>query len=1276
MANGGGQAPHGLFHAKAGWWNAVLVFVVAVSSLTSAGVLRAQLTDSVLAQVTPLTVSMSSPAPGTTVSGIVTLVANTNQVAESVNAIMNGGTLHFTLVSGSQGNQWQATWHTSAMANGPFTFQLRAMKSGTVVEVPATYNISNQTTTGSTGTSGTTSNTGTTSTTSGTTNTTTTTTTTTTSSAANLPLTVSLSSPRAGSTVSGSVSLVAETNQAAESVGAIMNGGTLPFTVVAGSQNMKWQATWYTGAMSNGTFSFLLRAAKPGVIAEGTATFNIFNQTTTTDAAGSGTTAGSTTNGTGTTAGTTTTSNTNTATNSTTTVTPPPLDSSTIAPSTTSTTTTTTTTTVQPTATLGVQIAAPAAGSTHSSKTVELAAKAAGVPTAAGFRVGKRDGSLLSTLRATLDAGRQLWVAAWDLTQVVNGEYLLEAFVSNSSQSVNSAKVAISILKPTTTTTTTTATPLTNTTVPTANTVSPSPTTTATIEPTSAAAETSAGTAVASTQVAVRVVHPTAGLVLRDTIELAARVSATVRGLGFSLAGDGTSAAGQSGVNAIFDQARQLWVAKWDSRSVSDGAYVIGATARVTDTSFVASENRVSVSIKNISTPTTNLLPPTETTVTQLPLTPPTGAEPSRDGLTNVTQPSSPTGTEAGDITSETTANVATPTAPKFLEIIQPQPGPVRGALPILVNAAEGAVKVVLTIAKPNLREGSMTLNAFYSSGKRMWTSLWNSYFGDEGEYLITAEAAFNDGSSLRSKPVPVRVTKNQPTTSSTPESGTIVGSTPESGRPPATGTADNTAGQSVGTAADQSQSTFQIAATPQITSLVAPETVRQTIKEVPQGTTVLISREISSEAGTAARKEVNDACVAANIPPEKCNDWLASRRGQQNECHAAGIVTKEECVAFMQKKYDGRPPACVGLSVEDCAKVMARAGASLISTKELKGLENAIVPRIGTVLRLGSSDASAPFKIDSSLPSGEPVGDAQDVAAVPTEGQAGTEPLPSEKPKTLADYVPFRQDFEASVRVVASPLYAQSEGDSASSQVPAVLMIDSDEDGLTDDMEERLGTFPGNPDSDSDGFSDGDEIKNGTDPSNEAADAPAPQIAPVDIAILSGLPLEQPKVSGEVSSDLTVASVTNQVGATPNEKTPLKLTGKAKPGEIVTIYIYSYLPVVLTTTAGADGTWSYDLDQPLADGQHEAYVAITDETGKIQGKSNPLAFFVNEAKAATAEEYFAGDAQVTVQEPVNTLFKYYIIGAALLLLLAAGLGWSIFRGRGGSSGIDTASFS
>ena len=69
-----------------------------------------------------------------------------------------------------------------------------------------------------------------------------------------------------------------------------------------------------------------------------------------------------------------------------------------------------------------------------------------------------------------------------------------------------------------------------------------------------------------------------------------------------------------------------------------------------------------------------------------------------------------------------------------------------------------------------------------------------------------------------------------------------------------------------------------------------------------------------------------------------------------------------------------------------------------------------------------------------------------------------------------------------------------------------------------------------------------------------------------------------------------------------------MEIKGKALPNSFVTIYIYS-LPIIVTVKADANGAWTYTLDKELDDGEHEIYVATTDNTGKIAAKSAPFTF-------------------------------------------------------------------
>jgi hypothetical protein len=198
--------------------------------------------------------------------------------------------------------------------------------------------------------------------------------------------------------------------------------------------------------------------------------------------------------------------------------------------------------------------------------------------------------------------------------------------------------------------------------------------------------------------------------------------------------------------------------------------------------------------------------------------------------------------------------------------------------------------------------------------------------------------------------------------------------------------------------------------------------------------------------------------------------------------------------------------------------------------------------------------------------------------------------------------------------------------------------LADPDHDGLTNIEEFRLGTDPTNSDTAGLGHTDGWEVQNGRDP-------------------LTGqkLDYQSPKDNNLLTSGLY--KVLSAAAAKSPSGNGLTLSGSGLPESYLTVFIYSDLPTVLTVKTDADGNWSYTLDPDggLADGKHEVYVAVTDRTGKITAKSQPL-FFVKTAEAVTViaptEAY--GPA---VSSPIaNRQLPFMLIAlgiAALALVLA-----------------------
>ena len=210
---------------------------------------------------------------------------------------------------------------------------------------------------------------------------------------------------------------------------------------------------------------------------------------------------------------------------------------------------------------------------------------------------------------------------------------------------------------------------------------------------------------------------------------------------------------------------------------------------------------------------------------------------------------------------------------------------------------------------------------------------------------------------------------------------------------------------------------------------------------------------------------------------------------------------------------------------------------------------------------------------------------------------------------------------------------------------------VDSDGDGLTDQEEIRIGTDPKNPDTDGDGYLDGDEIKNGFDPlkASQGKGTKSDKIM-----------FQSPKDKGAVDASYKVDSVVALSSGNPDvssQPQKIKLRGKGLPNSFVTIYIYSNDPIIVTMKTNANGDWEYVLDKNLEDGNHEAYVAVTDNTGKITAKSEPL-FFVKTAQAIemTAPEETAGKVIPQNQSPMERSQNNFWVVSLIIIVFCVGV--------------------
>ena len=196
----------------------------------------------------------------------------------------------------------------------------------------------------------------------------------------------------------------------------------------------------------------------------------------------------------------------------------------------------------------------------------------------------------------------------------------------------------------------------------------------------------------------------------------------------------------------------------------------------------------------------------------------------------------------------------------------------------------------------------------------------------------------------------------------------------------------------------------------------------------------------------------------------------------------------------------------------------------------------------------------------------------------------------------------------------------------------------DTDGDGITDfDEVEIFKTDPTNPDSDNDGFNDNAEILGGYNPNDAAPEA--------------SVAFESPKRAGVTRSDILKVEKIIPLSRDESEEKPDQpeaiISGVALPNSYVTLYVFSN-PVVVTMRTDSDGNWSYQFDKEIEDGEHEVYVGVTDNAGRVMAKSEPVRF------VKTAEAFTPVDASDEVAVVQSAGIDNNLFNQQMLLLVAS----------------------
>ncbi len=210
----------------------------------------------------------------------------------------------------------------------------------------------------------------------------------------------------------------------------------------------------------------------------------------------------------------------------------------------------------------------------------------------------------------------------------------------------------------------------------------------------------------------------------------------------------------------------------------------------------------------------------------------------------------------------------------------------------------------------------------------------------------------------------------------------------------------------------------------------------------------------------------------------------------------------------------------------------------------------------------------------------------------------------------------------------------------------------DTDADGVSDFDEINLyRTNHEIPDSDNDGVNDGVEIMRGYDPLDATAEAIIAYEMPQDtFGLVENELLKIEEVLPFVKTeDPTVAPVVQA-----------SIKGKGLPNSYITIYVFS-TPTIVTVRTDEDGSFEYTFEKELEDGEHEVYVAVTDNTGAIMARSNPFRF-IKEAQAftpinATGSVTPTGQSfrEIQILDSYNIAVGLGILALGIILLMLGG---------------------
>lgn len=338
-------------------------------------------------------------------------------------------------------------------------------------------------------------------------------------------------------------------------------------------------------------------------------------------------------------------------------------------------------------------------------------------------------------------------------------------------------------------------------------------------------------------------------------------------------------------------------------------------------------------------------------------------------------------------------------------------------------------------------------------------------------------------------------------------------------------------------------------------------------------------------------------------------------------ECLSKNLTTRAKCREYQISAY-GQLKSCDQLKPEECSRLYNEIILSDLPKAEMSTqVKDDLARNVGRSAVLNTQDKSLTVNRPADLAKEENVNNRFEVNEIP---------------------------FASRNRDITINLVPVKLNDDQRLLAPIALSFDQDGDGLPDELELRLGTKPDSADTDNDGYDDATEIRTGNDPL-KAKTRKITELTGIEKAILDRQPLEQPKFAAlPIDDNLKIDSVVTVDSAEPK----LEIKGRAAPNQILTLYIYSAMPIVVTVQADQNGNWVYNLDKTLVDGKHEVYVAVNTDEGNLAAASAPSAFLIKEAKAVSTDDFIRMEDATVAPDNASNFMMFYAAGSLALILL------------------------